>query len=117
MTRVARVLPSIRRTPHAGTRALQFQREALAAHRFDERRASSPNLGPFSRGSSWDGLPSAVDMSARRVIAMTTSSASRMAADNTLLLGSMDPGRVGSSPFWLSPRDTYDDAAGRRALA
>jgi hypothetical protein len=31
---------------------------------------SSPNLGPFSRGSSSDGLPSAVNMSARRVVAM-----------------------------------------------
>jgi len=31
---------------------------------------SSPNLGPFSRGSSSEGLPSAVNMSARRVVAM-----------------------------------------------
>ena len=31
---------------------------------------SSPSLGPFSRGSSSDGLPSAVNMSARRVVAM-----------------------------------------------
>ena len=32
---------------------------------------SSPNVGPCSRGSSSDGLPSAVNMSARRVVAMT----------------------------------------------
>src|SRR5580693_321287 len=31
---------------------------------------SSPSLGPFSRGSSSDGLPSSVNMSARRVVAM-----------------------------------------------
>jgi hypothetical protein len=29
-----------------------------------------PSLGPFSRGSSSDGLPSAVNISARRVVAM-----------------------------------------------
>jgi hypothetical protein len=31
---------------------------------------SSPSLSPFSRGSSSDGLPSALNMSARRVVAM-----------------------------------------------
>jgi len=31
---------------------------------------SSPSPGPFSRGSSSDGVPSAVNMSARRVEAM-----------------------------------------------
>ena len=34
---------------------------------------SSPNVGPFSRGSSSDGFPSAVNMSARRVVGMAAS--------------------------------------------
>jgi hypothetical protein len=42
---------------------------------------SSPNVGPFSRGSSSEGLPSAVNMSARRVVAMAAIIGDALAAD------------------------------------
>ena len=61
--------------------ALHLQGEALAAQGFHQRGAlASPKAGPFSRGSSSDGLPSAVNMSARRVVAMAQSVAMLMAA-------------------------------------
>jgi hypothetical protein len=52
---------------------------------------SSPNLGRFSRGSSSDGLPSAVNMSARRVVAMPQCSAMRKAADKRLTTPAPSP--------------------------
>ena len=74
-----RAIASASRPAHFISNVRRWQRRASTSV-----VRSSPNLGPCSRGSSSDGLPSSVNMSARRVVAMAQSSAMRRAADNRL---------------------------------
>ena len=60
-----RAMASASRPAHFSSKVRRMQRRDSASV-----ARSSPSLGPCSRGSSSDGLPSAVNMSARRVVAM-----------------------------------------------
>ena len=70
-----RAMASASRPAHFISKVRRWQRRASTSV-----TRSSPSLDRCSRGSSSDGLPSDVDMSARRVVAMAASSAMRIAA-------------------------------------